>query len=328
MKHNHIKLKPAFTFIELTMVIMILGIVASIGSSIIANLYQSYILQKATQQASIKTELAAQQIANLLSYRIPDTALARDPNNLNDTILVNEVDPTLGGDEDNLHTVLEWIGADNDSFTTARVPGWSGFCDVNASNQNRIVTPGSNLGLARTVIRNLSNNTVNLGNNATPNVAIFFRDTLYTHKPDKDYDAKTCMGMVNTDTSCISTVRRSNNQRLQFVNGASTQKVITEHYKLAWTAYAIVPFSHNSDTPCSRGEEHCDLRLYYNYQPWDGTRLTAANYNNIPHATLVKNVMVFKFAKSGNAFRFKLCTQESIGEDDNITICKEKAIIL
>jgi len=328
--------RNAFSLIELILVIVILGIVGSIGSSIISDVFKNYILQRATQRASLKTELAAQQIANFLSYRIPHTTLARNPNDLTDSILVTEVDPSLGGDEDNIHTVLEWIGADNDSFTASRIPGWNGFCDIGDSNQTTIKTPGSNLNLARNIIKNLSNNRINLFNTTAPNVAIFFRDVRYTKNPDSFYDAKSCMGMTpGSDTSCISTVQRVptgtnayKKQTLKFVNGSATQKVLVEHYKLAWTAYAIVPFRHNSNTPCARGESHCDLKLFYNYQPWDGDTLVLGANSNIPHATIITNVTVFKFAELGSTLRFKLCAQENIGGDYNVTICKEKAIIL
>ena len=315
--------KSAFTMIELIFVIVILGIVSSIGSSIIAKLYENYILQRATHRASLKTELAIQQIANYLSYRVPNTTLARDPNNLNDSILVTDATNMT----DKKHTVLEWIGNDNDGFNARRIPGWNGFADIAASTQTMLITPGSNLKSARNVIWNLSNNQVDISDATSPNVAIFFRDTLYTKNPDKAYDVKTCMGMVTANTSCISTVYRTSNQSLSFVTGSNSQKVLVEHYKLAWTAYAVVPFKPDGSGPCAQGESPCDLRLYYNYQPWDGTRLSSANYNTISHATIVKNATVFKFAELGSTFRVKLCVQESIG-DSNISICKEKAIVL
>ena len=81
MKYKSICIKQkAFTLLEVIIVILILGIVASIGSGIIANVYENYLLQRATYRASLKTELAAQQIANLLSYRIPHTTIAKNPN--------------------------------------------------------------------------------------------------------------------------------------------------------------------------------------------------------------------------------------------------------
>ena len=85
--------------IELIIVIIILGIVSSIGSEIIANIYKNYLLQRATHRASLKTEVAAQQIANYLSYRIPKTTLARNPNDITDNIYVtdryNPYDPRM-----------------------------------------------------------------------------------------------------------------------------------------------------------------------------------------------------------------------------------------
>jgi len=319
-----------FTMIELIFVIIILGIVSSIGSSIIAKLYESYILQRATHRASLKTELAAQQIANYLSYRIPGTTLAKNPNTLTDVVLITDPSSLT----DRKHSVLEWIGSDNDGFTAKTKPGWNGFADISASSQSIIKTPGSKLVTAKDVITNLSNSSVKLDATAGPNVAIFFRvikDKRYTKNPDNDY-AVDCMGLVTADRSCVSTVRRSatgakKDQTLSFVTGHATKKVLTEQYKLAWTAYAIVPFKTDGTGPCTEGESPCDLRLYYNYQPWDAASKRLVFDNTIPHATIVTNVTTFKFAELGSTLRIKLCAQENIG-DTNISICKEKAIIL
>ena len=51
--------KPAFSLLELVFVIVILGIVASLGSELIAKIYESYVLQRAQHRSSIKTELVA-----------------------------------------------------------------------------------------------------------------------------------------------------------------------------------------------------------------------------------------------------------------------------
>ena len=312
--------------LELVMVIVILGIVSSIGSSIIANVYENYLLQRATQRASLKTELAAQQIANLLTHRIPNTTIARNPNDWTDNIYI--YDPTVPSDEN--HTAIEWIGEDYDSFSATAKPGWSGFCDVNASNQNKIITPASRLTKAFTTMHNL-------GLATTSYPAIFFRHNLYSKEGGVDviYNALSdginaaCLGLVDNNRACISSVSQHNtsNRRLDFQwEGSTSKKVIAEHYKLAWTAYAIVPFHPHTNTVCAEGESPCDLKLLYNYQPWEGERLDNS-LATISKATIITNVSVFKFAESGNTLRFKLCAQEDIGESYKITICKEKAII-
>jgi len=323
-----IKKKYAFTLLEMIMVIVVLGIVSSIGATAIADVYSQYLMQRAVSRASAKTELAAQQIANRLSHRMPGTTLARNPDNLSDNLLVTE--GTTGSDY--IHTMLEWIGIDNDSFSTSLLPGWNGFCDVNASTQGYFTTPGSKLLLANTIINNLSGGQVSMAAGAQ-NPAVFFSDyqLRYTYEdapaglPKILYSAKQCMGMVDTNRSCISSVSRNGDERLTFQRGAGTSnKLISEHYKLAWSAYAICP------TGDGINGQTFDLVLYYNYQPWEGERLSGnrCQYQTGEHATLVRNVTVFKFAEYGNTFRFKLCTQETVGGDHNITICKEKAVLL
>ena len=305
--------RPAFTMIEVIFVVVVLGIVASIGSEVIANVYRNYILQRAVHRASLKTELAAQQLANLISYRIPGTTLARNPNDLNDNLYVTDA----ANVNDNTHTMLEWIGMDNDGFSAGIPPPWNGFCDVAASSQSSVKTPGSKLTEESTILSNLSGGTVN--------PAIFFRDNQRrysyssTSSATVEYDALRCMGMTDSNTSCISTVSiGSDDETLTFANvGSSNKKLITEHYKLAWTAYAV--------RPVPRSDGLFDLVLYYNYRPWEGSNLNSGWPST--QSTLIRNVSVFKFAESGNTFRFKICAQENIGEDYNVTICKEKAVI-
>ncbi len=339
MKIAKNRMQSAFTMIELVMVIVVLGIVSSIGAEIIAKVYENYILQRATHRANFKTELAAQQIANLLSYRIHGTTLARNPNDrnssndLNDTLLVT--DPTQASD--NKHTLLEWIGSDIDSFGTAIPPGWNGFCDLDASGQSAIKTPGSKLSLASTVMSKLSNGTVSLASSGK-HPAIFFRNIRYQYDTSTVpfteilYDPLSCMGMTGGSRNCISTVSRSGDETLNFVSmGSTNKKVITEHYKLAWTAYAILPFKPGTDAPCDTNASLCDLKLCYNYQPWEGDRITLTASNKLicpgSLSTIITNVSVFKFAEAGSTFRFKICNQENIGGDYNVSSCKEKAVI-
>ncbi|WP_309497696.1 type II secretion system protein [Sulfurovum sp.] len=283
MKRTVHKNRNAFSMLELVFVIVILGIVASIGAEVIAKVYQSYILQRAQQRASVKTELASVQIANRLAYAIPGTVIRR-VGKAGTPELITEA---LGSNPD-LYSVLQWVGYDADSFgsitngTTNRYPGWSGFCDLDASAGTTLNTPGSNLGLADTIIGNLSG-TASLG---VDDAAIYFPG--YTIQSD----------IASYSGSTIT------------LSAAPTTKV--EHYKLAWTSYALVI-------------EGGDLYLYHNFTPSPSAAIPAATVNN--RSLLMTGITTFKFRGDGRTIRFKVCRSENIGDADfNVTACKEKAV--
>ncbi len=190
--------------LELVFVIVILGIVSSIGAEIIANVYEGYIVQRAQYRASMKVETTLTQIANRLTYAIPGTVVRRNgKTGPAELITTPFTTPT--------YTVLQWVAKDADSFnaisTTSRLPGWSGFCDVDpaASPGTTVSTPGSNLGLASTIIGNLGGN-INTSN-------IYFSG--YSN----------ANSIASTAGSTIT------------LSAAPVTKV--EHYKLAWTSYAL-----------------------------------------------------------------------------------------
>lgn len=276
------KFTSAFTMLELIFVIIILGIVSSIGAELIAKVYGSYIVQRAQHRATVKTELAVLQIANRLTSAIPGTLYRIKDDNSTETVEVN-----MGGSPDGYKGLL-WVGSDTDSFTASPTPGWTGFCDLTASTKTTMSTPGSSLGLTAEVIMSLSN---------TPVVA--------------DLVDKTAVYFPHDSTHYIvSHVDPVTPQIFLKAPGASH---MVEHYKLAWTSYALV-VENNTD-----GGQ--DLNLYYNFMP------TPANaYGNGTKTLLLHNVSTFRFKVAGRTMRFKVCKQERISDDVNITSCKEKAV--
>lgn len=320
----------AFTMLELIMVIVILGIVSSLGSSMIAKTFESYVLQRALHKASMATELAATQIVNRLTFRIPRTTVARRPSSPYDFLPVSSVSTT----GDTIHVALEWYAYDNDSFSANKLPGWSGYADTVSSNSTKaqFITPGSSLDITNTIIDNLSAGRVDLTGTGAGRPAIFFRAT------DSNYDPANsaihqyrpeCMGLdyAAFDNNCVLAVSgvHSNTAHdiFKFTDAArkTESKFIYEHYKLAWSAYSIVP---EQETDFNNGNPLYQLKLYYNYQPWLGNKYTD---NSTSSSILLRNVSVFKFSESGGTMRIKLCVQENIAGDANVTICKEKAVI-
>ena len=290
------KKRSAFSMIELILVMVVLGIISSISATLIAKVYESYILQRAIHRASLSTELATTQIANRLTYAIGGTVIARKGG----TIVPLQNIPS------NDYNILEWIGYDNDSFSSQNTPGWSSYCNVEESTATNIVTPGSNLLTAKSIITNLGGN-INDG-------AIIFSGGEYSNT--KLYHPN-CMGYTG-DRTCISRITSVTATNINIENDS---RIITDRYKLAWSAYAVVPENLNAD----RGTY--DLFLYSNYQPWEGE-----GYLNGDRNILATNVTQFKFYGQGSVIRFKICIREEIGlknadAKDNLGICKEKVVI-
>lgn len=273
--------------IELLFVIIILGIVSSIASELIAKVYSQYILQRAQHRASIKTELAAQQIANRLAAAIPNTIVRRDTAA---GALVEDITIplTLPGEE---YHVLQWVGEDLDSFSATAKPGWSGFIDLGApiNSKTTVKTPGSQLlTTAAYVITALNGGAFP----STYNLGVFFpADSGNTHEIDA--------GAVPTDT------------QLGLIDIAAAKRKVKEHYKIAWTSYAL-------------SVEGGNLYLYYKFKPSIGANIPTGDSSK--RIILLHNVSTFKFMSAGQTIRFKICKEEEIGEDFNVTSCKEKVV--
>ena len=313
---------------------MILGIVASISSQIIIQVYENYIMQRAIYNVSTKTELVANQIVNRLTYRVQGSTTSKNHQRFFESVTVigtpaitnNDWIPLRDLRSGQFFNTLEWIGYDNDSFSANQNPNWSGIANheplgLNAATINGFDSPGSNFNNVARIMTNLSRGKVNLTNN-NPAALVFSQDSNY-FDANNEY-SQICMGLIpelENNTSCIFPVQQNGLTGLTFTRNqdanhvAVQPKIITERYKLAWSAYAIVPQDPD-------GDGLNDLVLYSNYQPWNNE-----TYLNGTQNLLMPNVTIFKFSETGGVIRFKLCAAENIGEDFNVTTCKEKVVI-
>lgn len=311
--------KRAFTLIEIVMVIVVLGVVAMIGTNIIAHMYEGYIRSRVINKLQANSEQILDLIAKRLQYRIKDSVVASIGGNLGSYLKLS--DSTISVN----HDVLEWIGSDNEGMVGewdgSRFSGWSGFIDLdNASTDvNSFVTSGSRLDKTKTDIDNLSYNGVNLNSNAGGAAIIF--------KCSHD-NSVASYGYLNANHSSVYPVHRRTNTQLAFdIPPASVD--YCEHYYLAWSAYAIVPENVVNATDSSgtvltdssgNNIKDFDLYLYYNYQPWqshetykkDGTKALLANH-----------VTTFRFIQVGSTIRVKLCLRDATTK---YGFCKERAI--
>ncbi len=294
-------MKRAFTLLEVVFTLVVLGIVASITSEIIAKVYEQNLLSLASSKALSKTELALETIAKRLGYRVMDSGIAiLDKNHPDNMVpLTSEVEG---------YEILEWIGYSYESFLgefngSYNAPGWSGLIDLDNSDTNasQFITPGSTLAYAKDIIQALFNKDLD---DASSNIAIIFRGGVHTTDAVNAY--------YKAPYPEVFGIYRINdeNDTLHFTD--TGPKTLYEQYYLVASAYAIVPEK--------SGDEY-NLTLYYNFQPWENEKFIDGNTT-----VLVTGVTKFKFRKVDKVIEIALCTREHISQDINITYCGKKVI--
>ncbi len=303
-------MKKAYTMIELVMVIVVMGIVASIGAEIIAKLYENYLQTRSINRLQAQTELVLEQIAKRLTYRIKDSVIARLPAYpiTSAPLALSDVDVN-----DSYH-ILEWIGKDNEGLNgdyngSRNVPGWSGFIDLdsNETNKTQVKTRGSRLDFEENIINALSYGDINISLASAPHAVLIFKG-----KSDYNVSKYGWKGSGTNDTNYTYQIQRQGTDVLKFLDkNAST---VYEQYNLAWTAYAIVPEGTISDD--------FNLTLKYNFQPWDGKDY---NSTTTKSSVLMEHVSSFKFLQSGETIRLKLCIRDDRTGGD-FGFCKEKVV--
>jgi len=301
-------IRKAFTMLELVMVIVVMGIVAVIGSDIIATLYQNYLKTQSISKLQAQTELALDQIAKRLQYRIKDSVIARDADGANPYIELSAL-------TNQNYEILEWIGKSNEAFIgehngTRVVPGWSGFIDLDAVETNAtsgtLKTSGSRLDYANQIISSLSYGEVDLNASAvSQRPAIIFKG--------KDTFNINNYGWNGVDGNYTYRVTMQANDILDI--NETLPNTIYEQYDLAWSAYALVPVGNAGDF---------NLTLHYNYQPWHNETYDA---NTTRVAVLLEHVSSFRFKQIGETINIKLCVGDANQSGDyDFGFCKEKVI--
>jgi prepilin-type N-terminal cleavage/methylation domain-containing protein len=295
-------MKKAFTLIELVMVIVVLGIIASIGAEIIVKLYENYIRTKTINALESQTEVALEQIAKRFQYRIKDSTIARKS---------GAILPISSTTLDNTYKIIEWIGYNNESFLGTPRPGWSGLIDMNDTNTssalNTLKTPDSNLSYAQNIMSALTYGHIDL--TTGKEAALVFKTSW--NMTDFGWGANN----VNTDSTATLKVIKNTDEILS-ISGDTIPNEIYEQYYLADSAYALVPEYTTDNTDFN-------LTLRYNYAPWLGE-----NYTNGDSSVIVEHANLFHFRQDQTLLRVKLCIHDgnTTGFGERIIVCKEKVV--
>ena len=302
--------RAAFTLLELIFVIVIMGILAKFGVELLSQAYQSFIFSSVNNRLQSQSEAAVESIASRLQYRIKDSVIAREAD--------GDHFGLAGYTADNA-PVLEWVGYDVDGFrgNTAVLPHWSGIIDLDLSNANTLVSPGTDTGELNTLISTLSN-----GNSGIDNAAIYFVGS--DSDIDTGYGWDSAVGAITTQNEAMHPIRRSlvagEEDLLIPTNGDTgadnnfTGVDVYEYYQLAWTAYAVGITDYNTTT--STGT----LTLWYDYQPWEGE-----NYEDDgTPVKLMDDVSTFQFRAAGSIIKIQVCVKSDLIEE--YSLCKEKTV--
>lgn len=297
------------------MVIVVLGIIATIGTDIIASLYKNYIRTKAINRLESQTELVLEQVAKRLRNRVKNSTAIIRGGNIESIAFARNTD-----------TILTWIGISEasrlgnwDATANEMVPGWSGLVDYDSVDTNAttktIGSPGSRLDFAHNIITALTNTGVSLaqGVNAK-NPALIFKAGLKYNMDTEDF-------YNNTANNYTLKVTRNGTSNTAFritdddnaSNYGEANRAIFEQYYLSHSAYALVPEGSPNDF---------NLTLKYNYQPWEGEA-----YADGSSAVLAENVSTFRFQLAGSTLRLKLCIHDNNQSyESDFSACKETVV--
>ena len=310
--------RKAFTMIELIFVIVIMGIIGKFGVEFLAQAYQNFISSSINNRLQSNTTSAVEFISSRLQYRIKASTIARETNGATPpyTLLSDYFTATA--------PILEWVGADIDGLRGTTTPHWSGIIDLNStiSHATALRSPGTNTGNLNTHISTVSNGSANINDAA-----------IYFVNPDAIPSAEGWGWDGNGAGFDTQINDPANPNQIHPIRSTGTvtdflpqrgDKTATntlagveafEFYQLAWSAYAV------GIAPADWDGQKGTLRLWYNYQPWQGEVYTDGN-----SSVIMEDVSSFRFIASGSLVKIQVCVKSDLLADEEYAICKEKTV--
>lgn len=301
------RIRNAFTMIELIFVIVVMGIIGKFGTEFLAQSYDSFIFSKINNTLQSNSAISVEFIASRLQHRIKDSAVVREGNTSDFTSLAS-----AAAADAQKFTVLEWVSTDVDNFRGTREPNWTGIIDINhpSSSTTVLVSPDTNTSKINATV-----NTLSYGDSGIDDAALIFIGA------NTDINGYGWGGVALTDQeNVMHPINDITTDLTQFAPavGSFSGIDIYEYYKLAWTANAVV--MENYDTEKYNGKDMGDLYFYYDYQPWNGQNF----YTHGKRALLMEQVSTFQAMAIGSIIKIQICSKSDLVEE--YALCKEKTI--
>ncbi|MRJ02894.1 MAG: hypothetical protein C6I05_05530 [Epsilonproteobacteria bacterium] len=314
-------MKRAFTLLEIVVVLVILGIVGSIGSELIAKFYEDYLLSLSLNHAVTQMELTLNIMERNLRNKIPFSCIKRKGTEGSDFDDIRTLQDLTSG-----YKVLECIlyaqEARRGVYDSGRkylTPGWSGLIDLDSPKTDKgnktLYTPGSKLTAANDIIKALSDGKASL-ESGMANVGLIF------NIPPADVDIVNAMGWrLYKDSSTASDLRvykvyAQDENTFKVANSAPEPEFPSTAYDLYSLAYTAIAF-----VPEKQGDGTYTLYLYTNYRPWEGE-----TYKDGEKYLLTEHISNFFFKQKDVPILVKLCAYSTMKPDLNVTICSERTI--
>jgi len=320
-------MKKSFTLLELTIVIVIMGILGTISVEILQKVANNYIVQKELNKLSYKTDLTLNIIAAKLQTRIKNSVIGShcDENGTpnGDFKSISQINER----NSSYYSVLEWL---NYSIYSKRgqwdknqkkiQPGWSGFVDLKKTidyqnDKYKIITPDSNFTIVQLIDGNWSEQ---WGIKGYGNVLDNNLDVLVFSGSDGrgDFDdINDSYGYYEHNATRVFAIKKLSDTELNLTAiDESNSTTVYEGYYIVNSAVAIVPVKDGNDY---------DLMLKFNYFPWNDQNYTEGN-----SSLLARHITKFKFREDNGILRIYICmtSPNTKLKDYNLTICKEKAV--
>jgi prepilin-type N-terminal cleavage/methylation domain-containing protein len=343
-------MKKSFTLIEILVVIVVLGILATITSQIIIKVYENYYYTKEYNKLSFETDLVLNEIASKLTLRVKNSLIACECNASKDATEYACKDANISSfnalsaipaSEVDKFKVLEWLGRDiyakrgmwDDNFKRV-VPGYSGFVDLKDTNKSandeyNITTPYSNFNFVKQIDGNWSKqwgldiNVFDLNHTVLifsgPDDRGDFLDVNHSYGYYRNiFPANTATRVfrINESNSVFETSDKKTILNIKAID-KSNSTTVYEKYYLINSAYAIVPVCNNDK--CT----DYNLTLKFNYFPWN-----KEDYNDGNETLLASHVTQFKFRDENGVVRIYICisSPKVIIKGEPLTVCKEKVV--
>lgn len=313
--------RKSFTLIELIFVVVIVTFLSVATYKAIQSIVIRSYKAKEITKLSLESQMVANQISELLKYRVPATVIGYDPSN---------DDFEYIGDLTSNKPVLEWIGRAEESHIKG---DYSGFIDLDKSDKDNNITfsPDTNGSKINSDIDKKFNTSDNVYDKKLVN--LIFAGSFDRGSSDiSDYNNSFGWHGNRSDNNFDISINDEGNIT---ITDTTQPKFIYEKYFLVDSAYAIArgadidkSASCISDLNISSNDINNTLLLFYNYRPWKGETFCADN-NGAPEGNvtiLMKNVSGFRFDEQDYTIRLSLDVNKSIRGSSSIHLSKMKVV--